>query len=151
MWRLIETVTIAAGVVCLAASSSAAASSPDPCRLVPIAAIEAAFGTVPSGKRTTQPATGSKLTVCVYERGTRKLEVSVGPAVIDDGGSGGPATVSKPDPTFGSRGHLAYDTSAPFIYAIVSFVKGAYYGSVWSNTVPAAGVVALATDLYKQL
>jgi hypothetical protein len=111
----------------------------------------ATLGSVPGGKLSSQPAPGGKLTECTYQRGATTLKISVGPAIIANGGRGGPATVSKPDPAFGSKGYLAYGTTAPFIYATVSFVKGSYFASVWSNTVSADRVITVATTLYKKL
>ena len=141
-------IVVATGSILVSAGTAA---SPDPCKIVSTALIAAKFGSSPSGVLATQPGGPAKLTTCTYQRGSSKLEVSVGPAVIANGGFGGPATVSRTDPSFGPKGHLSYDTSAPYIYATVFFVKGPYYGSVWSNAVDAAGVITIANALYKKL
>jgi hypothetical protein len=151
MRSLIQALTVAMLGGCLGVSTSAAATTPNPCQIISSATIQAALGAAPTGKLKTERQSGANLSVCTYQQGSSKLEISIGPAIIADGGFGGPATVSKSDSSFGSDGHLAYDITAPNIYATVRFVKGAYYASVWSNTVSADKVETVATTLYKKL
>ena len=150
MRRLIATLSIGAITSSLLVSPGQA-MAPNPCTIIPAATITAVFGTAPGKLSTESAGQALKLTLCVYQRGKSKLQIGVGPAVIANSGSGGPATVSRPDPAFGPRGHLAYGLTPPYIYATVFFTKGAYYGTVWSNAVTAQGVITLANALYKSL
>jgi hypothetical protein len=138
----------AAGV---AASIGTATSTPNPCTIIPATAISAAFGSTTGTPSTQHDGPSVVIDVCTFKQGSDKLEIDIGPAIAGEGGFGGPATVSKADPSFGSRGHLAYGLTAPYIYATVSFIKGAYYGSIWSNSASASKVEGLATRLYKAL
>lgn len=146
--RMLTIVLTAAGV---AASTSTAAGTPNPCTIIPSTAISAAFGSTTGTPSTQHYGASTIVDVCTFKQGSDKLEIDIGPAIAGEGGFGGPATVSKADPAFGSRGHLAYGLTAPYVYATVSFIKGAYYGSVWSNSASASKVESLATRLYKAL
>ncbi len=151
MGRLVTILALAGLLGSVGVSGAAATAMPNPCQILPSTAITAVLGSSTVGKLSTQGTGSFKETVCTFTKGSGKLELSVGAAIIADGGFGGPATVSRADSAYGPHGHLSYDISAPYIYATVSFVKGPYYASVWSNTVAAAGVEQLATAFYKKI
>jgi hypothetical protein len=119
---------------------------------VPAAIITQALGSAPVGKLSTQSLNGATLATCTYLKGAVKLQVSIGPKVIASNGFGGPpGMVYKKDADLGPQGKPFYDTNPKYTFANVTFVKGAYYGSAWSNKLSINKVLLVAKIVYAGL
>jgi len=153
--RILLTAALAAlGALLLALPVGAAAkATPNPCKVVPAPFIAKALQASALGKLSTQSAgAAGKEEVCTYQRGATKLMIDIGSAAIASQGFGGPpGMVVAKNASLGPKGMVAYDTNPKYTFANVSFVKGAYYGSVWSNKLSAATVIGLAKHFYAGL
>jgi hypothetical protein len=129
-----------------------ASALPNPCKLVPVSAINKAFG-LPAATHTTGTLKQGQVAICVYTHGAAKLQVEVAPKAYGSNGYGGPPgmVVSKPA-GFGPGARFLTDTNPKYAFSSLSFVKGAYWGDIWANgKVPSARVLALARVLYEKL
>ena len=140
------------GLLAVSVAVGRAAALPNPCRIVPVSAINTALG-LPKTAHTVGTLKQGQVEMCVYTHAGAKLQVEVAPKAYGSGGYGGPPgmVVSKPK-GFGTGARFITDKNPKYAFSTITFVKGAFWADVWANgKVPPARVLALARVLYKQL
>jgi hypothetical protein len=128
-----------------------AAAVPNPCTLVPSAAIASAFGgtAAPSGARSTRPDGKVSQTLCTFSKGDAKLQIMIAPHQVSGGSGGAPGMVVTHPSRLGSSGAFYYDTNPHFAFGNVSFTKAGLDVSVYDNGKLAnAAMLALGRKVY---
>jgi hypothetical protein len=140
------------GLLAVSVAVGHAAALPNPCKLVPAAAINKALG-LPAATHTVGTLKQGQVAICVYTHGAAKVQVEVAPKAYGSGGYGGaPGMVTTKPAGFGPGARFSTDTNPKYAFSTLTFVKGAYWGDVWANgKVPSARVLALARVLYQKL
>jgi hypothetical protein len=138
---------------CTSQAAGAALSLPGPCSLAPPKLVAAALGAPKPALHpveTRASSDGLPTRTCSFTYHSKTAHVMLAPAAYGSGGYGGPGHFSHPA-GLGTKGVFGEDTGR-FWYADASFVKGAYWGSTWSNAhVPAATVLAWGRYVYSHL
>jgi hypothetical protein len=134
-------------------SGAVVKASPNPCSVVTPSMVTKALGGSAAGKLSSASAGGGhKLSICTYQKGAATLRLEVGPKAVAFGGSGGPpGTITKKSAAFGPYGMIFYDINPQYVYATVTFVKGAYYGGVFGGKLHLSSVLPLAKAYYAGL
>ena len=143
---------LALALLVVPAALARPAALPNPCKIVPISAINTALG-LPKTAHTVGALKQGQLEMCVYTHAGAKLQVEVAPKAYGSGGSGGPPGMVTTTPAgFGTGARFITDTNPKYAFSTVTFVKGAFWGDVWANgKVPSARVLTLARAFYKAL
>lgn len=134
-----------------AAALSGVRAAPKPCGLIGTAAASQYLG-APARAFAERANDGG--TICLYIASTGRLQIDDGPrslASTPNPADDPPGTVIKREPVLGADGWLVYNTSKKYRFANVGFVLGAYEYDVYSQVIPPARVLGLATLIHRKL
>jgi hypothetical protein len=136
-----------------------ALTAPNPCKVLPLAALDSAFGLkagtpitgklFPPYKGPTGTSFSCALTVAITQ-----MIVADGPATASAGATGGPpGTVQTKPAGLGTNAYYAYNLNPKYANAYVRFTKGSFGASIEVNSgkVAPSKVLALGRILYSKL
>lgn len=145
------TLLLALALALPAAAVSAVRAAPAPCGLVATQTVAKYLG--PSVNALSERANNG-VKVCDYVSATGQLQIEAGSRneFVKANPAIGPAgTVVKSEPSLGENGELSYNTRKRTRFADAAFEQGPYYFAVFSQAVPAPGVLAIAKLVHKKV